>query len=122
MVIKITKYNAEILAQYILEYTDEFGKTPTLNELNQTDGYPSKRIYYKYFTTFSEALLYAGLPDYRYTDEALLIMLKEFKTEYGNYPRKIDLINSSFPSYKVYERHFGSISEAIKLLEFCNNQ
>lgn len=108
------KYNKEILAELLLEFTDEFGYVPAQEDIDANKAYPSVNTYKSYFTSFCYALEYAGLPYYRYTDESLILLLLDYRDQYNKMPlSNYDLIGTGYPSIFVFKRHFNSLKEAI---------
>lgn len=93
----------------------KLGHRPTLKDLREAEGYPSKHIFADRFGSWVTALKLAGFNPKRHAsrydipNSTLLNGLQELAKELGHRPRRRDLKGrEGYPSISVYEHRFGS--------------
>lgn len=121
----IVQYTDESLLEYLRLFNKEHGKIPESRDFDCIAGYPSSRTYKKRFGKWNKAILMAGLQTNRFscvTDDELLEYLRLFNKENGKSPIWEDFNNNNkYPSYKTYQRHFGSWNNALKMAGLQTN-
>lgn len=106
-------YTKEILIEKLHQYKKEFGKIPTLTEMNKNPDYPSSVTYRNYFGSWRKGLEAAGLEckwKPQYTDEELISILKKFDEK----PTQ-KMFGDSLPCFRTYVYRFGSWKNALDL-------
>lgn len=112
----------EKLLYHLKRFKDENGRTPVASDFKNNPKYPSIDTYQKRFSSWSQALLLAGIDkavrrNKIYTDDELLNYMKEFYEENGRIPVKNDFVNNpGYPGFSTYQKHFGSWNNALKLV------
>lgn len=112
----ITKFNKENLKDLFFQFVDVYGYIPTLKELEETEGYPTRNDYRKEFGSWTAALKEFGVnPVGRtYTDDELENEFLRFVEENGRVPTITEFNNSEYPSFWNYQNRFGSWTNAVK--------
>lgn len=121
------KYTKDKLRNELLNYYNEYGKVPTGRNIYKHGG-ATINTYIKHFGSFKNALLDVGLYELRddkyqfcesYTDDQLLQNLKDYmknKDKIPPYPIiKKELVA---PRIATYEYRYGSIFNALKLIDY----
>lgn len=116
----------DALIEIIKDLGRKLGRRPTVEDLENTAGYPCKAVFANRFGSWTEALELAGYRPklhnhsrYDIADSVLLDLLREFAEELGHRPRRRDLFGrNSYPSVRVYELRFGSWTEALERAGF----
>lgn len=106
------------------EHVNKTGNIPTTRELSKY-GLPSHKTYEKYFGSYNTALVELGYTpkNILYTDEQLLDILRDYMKQTGKIPFYDDFLDdSSLPDPKTYIRHFGSWTNALKLIGIKPNR
>lgn len=112
------KYTKEQLKNELRRFEEKEGRIPTAADFSNNPGYPHFNTYRQRFGSWNNALIFAGLDINSYTDEQLLNYPIQFYEEYGRPPVAADFINDPrYPGTNTYLRHFGSWSNALKLVE-----
>lgn len=100
------------------------GIAPTSREM-KNQGYASIKSFIKYFGSFKNALVEAGVFDLRkdkyqfcdtYTDEQLLDLLKLYMKDKNRIPTIEIMKKNLSPSVITYHRRFGSVFNALKII------
>jgi len=102
------------------DLTEELGRSPTLQDLKDSDEYPSARQVLRYFDSWNEAKQAAGLETYTnvgrgetYTDAELIELLQELDERVDGPVTREDVDGSvDAPSRMAFRRHFGSWNQA----------
>jgi hypothetical protein len=120
---EILKLPEEEKRQHLLEFLRYFNmkneSVPGQLEFNNNQRYPSFMTYVKCFGSWNNAIRDAGfVPDRYITDEELLDNLTKFYEKNERPPTSIEFNgeNPRYPSTNTYSRHFGSWSNALKLV------
>lgn len=112
------KYTNEFLLNYLKELAVKLGRTPYIKDIIEA-GEVSCHSYVSHFGLFSNAVKAAGLVpnktgfQQKYTDEYLLIHLKELAQKLGRTPNNKDLNKPGVICSAVYVAYFGSINKAV---------
>lgn len=97
--------------------SEEIGRTPTFDEMERHEDYPSPHTYFNYFESWNSALDEAGLDvggHVHRSREELLNILQNLSDELGRPPRISDLNRStSHPSQQPYLTEFGTWTDAL---------
>ena len=113
------QYTKEELLEKLRNFYDEYGRTPSREDLKENKDFPSYGAYYRYFGSFNIAKREADIPIHpsskTYTKEELLEMLRTFYENYGRTPTEKDLRECDYLAGEpTFRRHFGSFNEAKK--------
>lgn len=117
-----SQYTDKELIEYLIKFKEETDRTPKAKEFLNNSKYPSWKTYQDRFGSWNNAIKMAGLDNnhnFQYTDDELLEFLRQFNKEngVGVAPTENDFINNSkYPNFSTYQRHFGSWSNALKLV------
>jgi len=112
--IQKNEWTKELLIQKLHEKIIEINRIPNPKEM--CSPYPSYRLYYKYFDSWSNVLSCANLKEEsnifskRYTKNELIIHLKNKYQELGRIPKSIEM---KTPNISTYFNHFGSWNKAL---------
>ena len=119
----IKEYNKENLRYFFFKFIDEFGKVPTVKEMEKTEGYPTRQAYRKVFGSWNQAMIEFGFEPRKmqYTDEELKKAFLSFVEKYGRIPSYKEFNNSEYPSFWCYQQRFGSWNNAVKAYGFDPN-
>lgn len=117
----------EEIVEVILKRKRETGKTPTKRELNSDPEMPSDRQIRKYFDSFNNAIIAAGLTPskttLKLTREEMLNLLRRKCEFLGRAPTMSEVdADPDMPNSSSYERRFGSFRAAIRLVGFAPNE
>ncbi len=94
--------------------TDELGRPPTNQEMDEAEGYPASATYSNRFGSWNEAKEEAGVDiDRSAPEEEFLNQLVELAEELGRSPTTQDIAErSEYPSPSTYKDRFDSWNEA----------
>ncbi|MFH0875836.1 MAG: hypothetical protein V1859_07905 [archaeon] len=109
------KYTKEQLIFFLKKLSKELKRTPTIKDMNKSDGYPSATTYMKRFGTWNDALTTANLTvnvKIKHEKEELLENLKQLGKELGKTPKATD-IKDWMASYSTYRKYFGTWKKAL---------
>lgn len=115
----------EKLVERLRTLADEIGGSPTVQDLKETDDYPTLHRFVSVFGSWNEAKEAAGLKTHRkegnrdpFTDDELLRLLKELDEATEGFLSCDDMENAEgYPSCQTYKRRFGSWNRAKKLAD-----
>lgn len=125
---QLDKLSEEDKKKYLLEFLRYFNETegmvPEERNFNNNPKYPSYATYIKFFESWNNAIIEAGLPTNwggnkgdLYTKEELLMYLIKFFYKERKVPKIEDFTNNSkYPGFAIYYRIFGSWESALKLV------
>lgn len=115
------QYSQEELTSYLRELASDIGRSPTFNDMDEAEDYPSAKTYEIRFGTWNTAKERAGLEtlaarnagDSVYTDQELLEALREFDeiTDDSVTKRRLEA-HDGYPSSVTYQDRFGSWTNA----------
>ncbi|MEI2464988.1 homing endonuclease associated repeat-containing protein, partial [Niallia taxi] len=133
------KYTKEFLISELKRFGVENGRPPISVDLDKKEsGYPSRKTYVKYFSSFGDALFEAGY-EYRnietflrtkplpvgikrFTKNMIKKCVDEFVSEYNRVPSLKEI--ESIPDYPIradFRKLFGSFNNAIKEFGYIPN-
>lgn len=119
---KNQSYTDEQLLDELRNFTIENGRIPSGRDFDINKNYPSKTVYSNWFGSWNKALEKAGLninmkmTDSSITDHELIKKLIQFYNEDGKAPARRDFVkNPKYPSFKMYQKRFGSWMKALKI-------
>lgn len=119
------KYTEEFLLSELRRFYEENGRSPTAPDMRIKNGFPPATAYYKYFNSFTNALICANLKVNHltgYTNKQLIQVLQDFYNTHGRSPLREDIINiPNSPSYSVYVDRFGSFTKALEAADIPIN-
>ena len=112
-------YADEELLDAIRDLADELGETPTMNDIDAAQGYPSAVACYERFGSWNAALLEAGLePSHNkieHTEDELLNAIRSLAKDLGRTPSSNDMNDAEgTPHTSTYQGRFGSWSQAVE--------
>lgn len=117
------KYIKEEIIESIKKFYKEHGRVPKIHEFTRKDGYPGRYAAEKYFGSWNNLIMESGFETNRLsnlTPEELLDYLTLFEDEYGRPPTIRELNDTSgnpkYPSRSHYNKYFGSLENAKKLV------
>lgn len=114
------EYTDKELLNFLKTFYEENGRVPVLRDFVNNSGYPCYNTYREHFGSWDNALKMSGMIYERkkiYTDDELLNYLKIFYEENRRIPVTTDFKNNpAYPGSATYLRHFGSWSNALKLV------
>ncbi|MCA1021653.1 homing endonuclease associated repeat-containing protein [Halobacillus litoralis] len=123
----VYSYSKEELIKQLQDYYNNFKKVPTQRSL-KVHGYAGSKSFYNHFGSFKNALKEAGLLDLRkdkhqfcetYTDEEMLNSLRNYMKDKNRIPNHEEMSSSMVsPSVPSYDRRFGSIYKALKIIGY----
>ena len=120
------KYTEEFLLSELRRFYEENGRSPTAPDMRIKKSFPPATAYYKYFGSFTNALICANLKVNHltgYTNKQLIQVLQDFYNIHGRSPLREDLINiPNSPSYSVYVDRFGSFTKALEAADIPLNE
>ena len=119
---KVTKEEA---LQYLINFGERTGKTPTCVAVDADSDMPSVKTYRRLFGSFNNALKSAGFePNLKYaTEEELLQCLIDLGKKTGKTPTLKMIDNDpEMPSSSTFKKFFGSFSNALKAAGFEPNK
>jgi len=114
-------YADDELFEYLRKAREKLGKIPTEAEYDSLDGFPNVRTIIRRFWSWNQALRkcfklhkkYSN--NFKYTDEEVILKLKEFAKRKGKTPTSRDLVfQEDMPSLGVYEGRWGCWNNALK--------
>jgi hypothetical protein len=110
------------LLKYIVGFYIDNHKTPLESDFDNNSKYPHSRTYIYRFGGWNNAIKAAGLQVNVYkkiSQNDLLDHILQFYIENGRPPTTRDFIysNHKYPSVGLYQKHFGSWENALKLVE-----
>jgi hypothetical protein len=116
----IVEFNKQNLKELFFKYIDEYGEIPTLKQLEDTEGYPTRNDYRKIFGNFSNAMLEFGFEPRKkeYTTDELRDAFMLFVERNGRIPSHLEFNNSEYPSFWCYQNRFGSWNKAVEAYGF----
>lgn len=119
----VKEYNKENLRYFFFKFIDEFGKVPTVKEMEKAKGYPTRQAYRKVFGSWNQAMIEFGFEprNMQYTDEELKEAFLSFVEKHGRIPSYKEFNNSEYPSFWCYQQRFGSWNNAVKAYGFEPN-
>lgn len=89
---------------------------PRLNDMLACNGYIPAGRYIKYFGTWNNALLKAGIESDCLSRDELITELHRFKLENDRTPNAIEMRNyNGYPSYAAYVKEFGTWNNALEI-------
>lgn len=121
-----SKYTKENLIKGLVDFYNEYGKTPTTRELSK-HGLPTTYVYRRHFGSYKNALIEADIFQYKenpndfcenYTDDELLTKLKEYMYDKTRIPEYNVIKDELKPNISTYNRHFYSIYTALEKIGF----
>lgn len=122
----MVKYSDEFLLSELRRFYEENGRSPTAPDMRIKNGYPPATAYYKYFGSFTNALIRADLQVNHltgYTNDQLIYILQKFYNDTGKSPTREDINNlENCPSYRVFVDRFGSFNDALSTAGLQLNQ
>ena len=107
----------DVLIQKLRDYIEKTGRLPRANEVHKIKDLPSVKAYKRAFGSWNKAIITAGYePNYkRYTEKELIEILQKTYTESGNTPTTLTFReNPKLPSANVYEKRFGTWTNALE--------
>lgn len=115
------KYTEKELLNYLNQFYEENGRSPTTVDFANNLRYPAVKTYQIHFGSWNRAIEMAELWDNRLTvrfaNEELLEYFKQFYRENGRSPVANNFRNNpKYPSASTYITHFGSWQKALKLV------
>lgn len=115
------QYSEAELLSYLRELASEIERSPTFNDMDAAEDYPSAKTYEIRFGTWNTAKERAGLETFAsrktgnpvYTDQELLEALQEFDEIIdGPVTQKRLEAHDEYPSSITYQDRFGSWNDA----------
>ncbi len=88
---RIKEYSREELITYLQKAVKELGRTPSGDEMNKLNGYPSVTAFTNQFGSWNEAIEAAGLKKFGYTEDQLINYLQKAAKELGHTPSTIEM-------------------------------
>lgn len=125
-VLRHNEYTKEYLINCLFDYYHKYEKVPTAREMKRKD-YPTIHSYIHHFGSFKNALIETGLFYLRsdkhqfcdtYTDDELLNLLKKYMNDKDRIPVTDILKKELSPSSSTYDRRFGSVFNALKMIGY----
>lgn len=120
---EINKTN-EVLLNELKYLSNKLGRTPYAKELKK-NGLSSCSVYIRKFGSYNHSLKLCNLDINnirKYSKKDLLDKLKNFSKQLNRTPTAIEINNNKdMSSTSVFQRKFGSLSNAIKLIGFKPN-
>mgnify|MGYP001559942647 CR=1 FL=1 len=114
----MARYSKEELVIILTDYAKELGRTPKQNEVAYNKDLPPINQFHLVFGAWNNALKSAGLrlnSIGNYTDEELLLFLKELHKKNCRVPKVSDLgRKNGLPSNITYNNHFGYFAKALE--------
>lgn len=109
-----TKYSDEELIEFLQDFADELGETPTLQQIDEADEMPYGHAYLDRFGTYSEACLEAGItPNQKgnpSSPESIIETVADWVAEHEELPSQDDFSNDpDLPSASTIHRRFGGL-------------
>ena len=123
-----TSYDREELLGYLEEFAQEYGKSPSIEEMSNVDKYPSANTYMSYFGSWNDALREADLQPNQtgpkeYSETELIQHLKELADELGQNPTSKDMKGAQGrPSPTTYRKNFDSWNNALQKANLSLNK
>ena len=109
------KYTQQELINELYRYIDENDRIPRCSDMCGDNGYISYTIYFKYFSSWEDALNIAGIDTGGYTNDYLISKLKELAAKHnGVVTQDLVVQSKDMPMCSTYIRHFGSWVDALK--------
>lgn len=124
-VIERPEYTKEFLINEIHRFIKEFGKQPSCDEMDKTEGYPSREAFRKLFGKWNNAIKETGLEPKvsNYTDEELEYYFRDFINKNDRIPTLHEFNNNpKYPSFWCYQNRFGSWNKAVEAYGFEVNE
>lgn len=109
-------YSREKLVELLKSLEEELGRSPTMLDMDNAEGYPCAKTYQEKLGSWNTAKAEAGLevfdrgirPPKSYSEKELLDKLKSLAKELGRSPTKEDMRNAKgFPSPTTYDQIGG---------------
>ena len=113
-----SRYTKGQIIEIIRKFERENGRPPTSADFDDNlRYYPSSWSVRNLFGSWNDAMRMAGLiPNTLLKDEELLEFLRKFDRENGRSPKMEDFLgNPKYPSFAIYQKHFGSWNNALKM-------
>lgn len=113
------KYTKEEIEELFFRLKNKLGRVPLREEFEQEKGYPSAYLIDKYFGSYNNLLSLFELElNHRdkYEDEELAFYINNYISKYGKNPTKYAFALENGPNPSIYQKRFGSWSNAIKIL------
>jgi len=115
----------EELIEYLRDFGERMGRTPTQKMVCSDPEMPSLSAYRNHFGNFNKALELAGftLNSGRRTSKEAIELLKEFGEKIGRTPT-VDMVNANpdLPSVPTFMKYFGSFNNALRVAGFRLNR
>ena len=113
---QIKNYTKEDLIKILQDLAQELGRVPIATDLRHRRDLPSLNTYIYHFSYWNKALEAADLNvSYKhYTNNELIVLLKELAEKLGRVPTFDDLKKSDLPSHTTYFERFGKYNNALK--------
>lgn len=112
------RYSDKELLEALRRITTDLGRSPQVTDAMEDDDFPSLQVYYDRFDSWANALERAGIeppPSRKYTDDELLVVLREFADSLGRAPTMEEIQTSeSMPGPTVFKDHFGTWNDALR--------
>ena len=112
------RYSNTELFEALRRITTDLGRSPQVTDAMEYDDFPSLQVYYDRFDSWENAQERAGIeppPSREYTDDELLVALREFAGNLGRAPSMEEMqANEDTPGPTVYKDHFGTWNEALR--------
>ena len=108
------RYTKEQLVHHLKKLAKMLKKTPTAKDMDSQKDMPSSSTYSSRFGSWNKSLKKAGLAvnTKKYTQEELILNLKQVHKELNMVPRAKDLKKWA-ASYSTYRKYFGSWKNAL---------
>jgi hypothetical protein len=117
--VRVQTLNKSSLINKLKELAGVLGRTPTIDDINGLEGFPSQKQFYRVFGSWTSALMAADLNLNRWGKavgnrrEIILEWIKAFYKDHGYLPSVHDLQRKkNAPSYHVVLQLFGSFNKA----------
>lgn len=112
-------YTKEELLEYIESLADDLGHSPSAQEMNMADEYPSVTTYYRFFDSWNAAKKEIDLTTLRknnkYNQDELIEKLRSLADKIGHSPSAPEMDDADgYPSTRTYLLNFESWNAAKK--------
>jgi hypothetical protein len=114
----------EFLSRRMLEFKEKDNRMPTSFDMNMSNGYPSRKRYFKEFRTWSNAVdvvVHKREPNMTEREFLTFVLLK-FKKEHEKIPQARDMKEcKGYPSMWRFKKEFGLWQNAINEVFYNRN-
>lgn len=112
-----TIYTKEDIILAIRNFYNEYNRIPMQKDFVKNPNYPGKNTVVRFFGTWNNGILAAGLKTSDWSDEDLISALVNFYKDNGQVPAYNNFVGN-FPSARTIETRFGSWNNAMEKAGF----